>query len=45
MIDDMIKENTIPENNRDLFYVADTVDEVFEYLDGYDFENDDVYDI
>ena len=45
MIDGMIKENTIPENNRDLFYVVDTVDEVFEYLDGYDFENEDVYDI
>lgn len=45
MIDVMVKERTIPSDNRNIFYVADTIKNAFDYLDGYDYENNDEYQI
>lgn len=45
MIDDMINRKTIPEDNRNIFKVVDDIDEIFEYLDEYDFDSNQVYDI
>ena len=45
MLEEMINENTIPDDNRNMVMVAASIDEVFEYLDEYDFDNDDVYEI
>ena len=44
-IDGMVDEKTIPEDNRGIFRVVYTIDEIFEYLDEYDFENDEEYGI
>ncbi|RAP54365.1 MAG: Rossman fold protein, TIGR00730 family [Methanosphaera sp. rholeuAM130] len=45
MLEEMIRENTIPEDNRNMVKVVKSIPEAFEYLDGYDFENADEYGI
>ena len=36
MIDFMIKENTIPEDNRNLFKVCYTIEETLDYIESHD---------
>ena len=42
LIENAIKGNFMNENNRMLYYVANTIDEVFNYIDDYEHEIKDV---
>ena len=43
LLDAMVYEKTIPSDNRSMYKVAYSIDEIFGYLDSYDFDNEDKY--